>query len=182
MFRARNLPPMPFSIQTMQIPDVLMTTERNTPFVQFIDRDSGMMVLASDDQLRQLAQCDMLFMDGTFKTCPSLWSQLYLIKGTFRHGQNLVLSAILLNSKTQETYTQMFRKLKSLVMEKHGLTIEPRLIMSDFETGLIPAVRQEFPDSQHKGCYFHYSQAIFRFISNSGLEPYFLKKIKKRSQ
>lgn len=155
----------------MQIPEVLTKTERGNLFVQSIDRESGMVILASDEQLLQLTRSEILFMDGTFKTCPDLWSQLYLVKGQVRQGQNLLLAAILLTSKSQQTYVQMFRKLKALIMEKHGSIFAPRMIMSDFETGLIPAVRQEFPDCKHRGCYFHFSQALYRFIQNSGLQP-----------
>ncbi|KAL8568606.1 hypothetical protein ACOMHN_006270 [Nucella lapillus] len=43
-------------------------------------------------------------------------------------------------------------------------------IMSDFESGLIPAVRHNFPNTRHKGCYFHYSQAIWRRVQQLGLQ------------
>lgn len=171
LYRARNLPPSPTSIATMEIPEALKINDRGGTFVQSIDRDTGMVILASDEQLRQLPECNMLFMDGTFKTCPKLWSQLYLIKGQVRQGQNLLMAAILLKRKTTETYIQMFRKLKSLIMEKHGLILSPRMIMSDFETALMPAIQQEFSETTHKGCYFHYSQAVYRFILNNGYQP-----------
>lgn len=153
----------------MEIPQALLNTERGDLFVQTIDRESGMVILASKEQLMQLTKSNMLFMDGTFKTCPNLWNQLYLIKGQIRQGQNLLLAAILLTRKTQEAYVQLFRKLKSLAMEIHGRTISPSLIMSDFETGLIPAIAQEFPETLHKGCYFHYSQSVYRYILNNHL-------------
>ena len=167
LYRARNLPPAPTSIGMFQIPQPLMLTERGSLFVQSIDRNSGMVILSSDEQLLQFARCRTLFMDGTFKTCPNLWSQLYLIKGQVRHGQNLLIAAVLLTSKTQDTYITMFRKIKSLIMEKHGEALRTEMIMSDYETGLIPAIRQEIPAARHQGCYFHYTQAVQRYIKSN---------------
>ncbi|CAF4541994.1 unnamed protein product [Rotaria magnacalcarata] len=42
--------------------------------------------------------------------------------------------------------------------------------MTDFESGSISAVKDEFPTAQHLGCYFHFSQAIFRHIQFLGLQ------------
>ena len=41
--------------------------------------------------------------------------------------------------------------------------------MSDFETGLQCAIRQEFPQAQHKGCFFHHCEALFRHVQQLGL-------------
>ena len=144
-------------------------TERGSRFVQSLDRQSGMVILSSDEQLAQFCSCSMIFMDGTFKTTPRLWSQLYLIKGKWNDNENVLLAGILLPNKTYGTYIAMFRKLKSLIMEKTGQLFNPEIIMSDFESALIPAVREEFPRTNHKGCFFHYTQSIYRFVQTSGL-------------
>lgn len=41
--------------------------------------------------------------------------------------------------------------------------------MTDFESGLKVAIRQTFPNARHRGCYFHYSQAIIREVQKLGL-------------
>lgn len=173
MFRARKLPPQPQEIGSAVIPEELAVTERGSTFIQHFNRDSGMLVLSSDEQLAQFTECRILFMDGTFKTTPRLWSQLYIIKGQLRENENILLAAILLKSKTQETYKAMFRTIKSLIMQKTGMALSPAIIMSDFESGLQPAVREEFPQTSHKGCFFHYTQAIYRFVQTSHLIQYF---------
>lgn len=169
MYRARNLPPLPTNFADMMIPEILTQTTRETTFIQFFDRENGMLILSSNEQIRAFNMCPMLFMDGTFKTCPNLWSQLYLIKGQIQDNENILLAAILLTSKSHETYKLMFRKIKSLVMEKTGRALAPSIIMSDFESGLIPAVQDEFPDAAHKGCFFHYTQSLYRFVQVSNL-------------
>ena len=140
-----------------------------------------MIIFCSDEQLQVLSTCQMIFMDGTFKTTPRLWSQVYLIKGQIRRGENLFLAAVMLKSKSAETYTAMLRRLKVLVLEKTGRNFRPTTIMSDFESGLMPAVRQELGESQHKGCFFHFSQALLRFVKQPALyKCFFLKLFLKR--
>jgi len=45
-----------------------------------------------------------------------------------------------------------------------GLSFDPSLILSDFESGLISAVKQAIPKSKHLGIHFHFSQAIWRKV------------------
>ncbi|CAF1457948.1 unnamed protein product [Rotaria sordida] len=40
---------------------------------------------------------------------------------------------------------------------------------NDFESSLISIIRAEFPHAEHQGCYFHYTQAIYRHIQDLGL-------------
>ena len=74
-----------------------------------------------------------------------------------------------MSSKSKEDYSQLFRDLKdqAVVMEK---SFNPVTIYSDFESGLLPAVREEFPTSIHRGCYFHFTQAIYRQVQQLGLQ------------
>jgi hypothetical protein len=40
--------------------------------------------------------------------------------------------------------------------------LQPNEIMTDFESGVITAISNEFPaqHTQHKGCHFHFSQVL----------------------
>ncbi|XP_077287951.1 uncharacterized protein LOC143912539 [Arctopsyche grandis] len=42
--------------------------------------------------------------------------------------------------------------------------------MTDFEVAVINAIRTELPLTVHRGCFFHFSQCIFRRIQESGLQ------------
>jgi hypothetical protein len=67
--------------------------------------------------------------------------------------------------KTQELYTRVFRILLDLVPEW-----TPTEVMSDYEDAPINALRAIFGDSiQPTGCWFHYSQAVFRRVVRLGL-------------
>ena len=54
-------------------------------------------------------------------------------------------------------YVRMFQALKRSC-QNLGVQLQPDDLMTDFETGLIPAIQQEFPATRHKGCHFHHCQ------------------------
>jgi hypothetical protein len=63
------------------------------------------------------------------------------------------------------------KKLKLMLKPFHILKVCYRLIkvvLTDFESALIGALKVVFPNIRHKGCYFHLSQAIWRKIQFLG--------------
>ncbi|CAF0911499.1 unnamed protein product, partial [Rotaria sordida] len=74
----------------------------------------------------------------------------------------------LLPDRKKLIYQQLFQELNAIALSM-GRTWKPEQIMSDFETSLIPAVSAEFPESAHKGCYFHFNQCMYRRIQLLGL-------------
>lgn len=79
------------------------------------------------------------------------------------HGiqNNSVIPAVfaLLPNKTEETYSRLFAQLKILEPQ-----LAPTSIMTDFEQAAINAMRVQFPGVQHRGCFFHFCQCIWRKI------------------
>uniref|UniRef100_T1J9D5 MULE transposase domain-containing protein n=1 Tax=Strigamia maritima TaxID=126957 RepID=T1J9D5_STRMM len=43
------------------------------------------------------------------------------------------------------------------------------IILTDFETGLLPAIQQIIPNTRNQGCWFHYCQALWRRVQTLGL-------------
>ena len=63
-----------------------------------------------------LAGCTKIGVDGTFKSYPKLYSQLYIIMAWFM-GQVMPAAYILLGGKKTATYIRMIRKLKLTVLD-----------------------------------------------------------------
>jgi hypothetical protein len=61
-----------------------------------------------------------------------------------------------------------YRKMFSILREKMGGVFAPETVISDYETGIINAVASEFPNSLHLGCYFHFTQSVYRNIQRLG--------------
>ena len=58
-------------------------------------------------------------------------------------------------------------------MVQLDLILNPETLMSDFETGLLPALQQHFPNAAVRGCYFHHTKAIWAKVQEFGLVPDF---------
>ena len=106
-------------------------------------------------------------MDGTFKVVPRIYSQLFTIHGLYR-GFCIPLVYCLLPDKRRETYYEVFDTLRRKMAETN-LVLNPTKLMLDFESGLLPALRTQFPNATIKGCYFHYTKAIWSHVQDLGL-------------
>jgi len=62
---------------------------------------------------------------------------------------------------TQDCYVRVFEELK-----RHQDNLQPQSILTDFERPAINAFQVSFPDSEHRGCFFHFSQNILRKIND----------------
>ena len=107
-------------------------------------------------------------MDGTFKSAPQNFTQLYTIHATYR-GHVIPVIYCLLSDKTSDTYHLLFDIVKRK-MAALDATFNPSTIISDFESSIIPTLRHHFPNTQHHGCYFHHTQAIWRQVQRLGLQ------------
>ena len=47
--------------------------------------------------------------------------------------------------------------------------LHPTTVMSDWETGARNALKEEYPTTKLSGCWFHYTQAIWRRSQKAGL-------------
>lgn len=77
---------------------------------------------------------------------------------------------ILLMSKTDKTYTTMFSLIKSQIPNWN-----PNKILIDFEKAVINSIQTILPNTEIKGCYFHFTQALVKRAKK-------LKLTKNRSQ
>ena len=62
-----TIPPVPHDVDEVQIEDAWADTWFNERFLQHLDNDWGIAVFATEENLSNLAQCEVVYMDGTFK-------------------------------------------------------------------------------------------------------------------
>ena len=169
MHRARrqNMPELPKEIKDIVLEGEWATTLAGTDFI--LHKDDKMIILTTDSNLKILTQSDTVFMDGTFKSCPRIFSQLYSIHGCYRNHV-VPLVYCLLSDKSRLTYHTMFSKIRDRMAEL-DLIFSPSTIITDFEASIIPVIQHNFPTENHRGCYFHFTQAICRQVQTSGLQP-----------
>lgn len=123
------------------------------------DDNTRIIIFCCKDIKDDLKNYSHIFADGTFKSCPSSFKQLYTIHGfNDSNGTIVPLFFCLLPNKKMTTYATLYRLIKS----QTGEVFNPQKITLDYELAAIIAVQQVFPNIIVKGCYFHFNRGIFR--------------------
>ena len=140
------------------LPQEYTTTKAGDPFLWY---DSGnqdrLLIFVTDERLALLENNDNWFVDGTFATVPQIYMQLFTIHARLQNGKIIPCVYVFLNSKTEVAYTRGLRQLKNF-----RPNLNPTTVLIDFEfVG---------PGVQVKGCYFHFTQNIWRKIQRNGLQ------------
>jgi len=154
--RHRLMPTLPKTRDNLVVPEIYSKTSTGEPFLLYQSSNSDIIIFCTPSNLKQLCRADLISMDGTFDAAPVLYAQLFTLHA-FQHGKLLPLVYCLLSSKGRATYAEVISVLKSKAHEINEAFV-PQTIMSDFESGLIAAVREELPNAHHQGCYFHFTQ------------------------
>lgn len=89
--------------------------------------------------------------------------QLHIILGR-RFDSFVPLIYVLSTRKDAQTYSTIFRKLVEVKP-----TLDPKHIMVDFERAAMQEISAVFPEAEVHGCFFHFSQCIWRKIQQYGL-------------
>lgn len=172
MYQSRkgNQQPLPHTLHDLVLPVEYLVTREGDNFLLHDDGvdDQRILIFCTDNNLRCLTQCTDLWMDGTFKSVPNIFCQLYTIHGMPFKGVMIPLVYCILPNKTRETYQRVFE----LLAQSSGnlnLMLQPRLIHIDFEEAVRRAVSIVFPQCEIVGCYFHYCQCLWRKIQMLGL-------------
>lgn len=171
--RAQNSarPELPTSLVDCVILPPYDITLNNLQFLQF---DSGqddpdrLLIFYTEADLRNLAQSPTVFGDGTFKTVPNMFGQMYTLHGIVM-GKVFPMIYCLCVRKNEDTYNRIFNELNAKAQQL-GVLLQPTTIIFDFEKGAMNAAIAAFPQINVKGCLFHFTQAIWRHIVSSGLK------------
>lgn len=115
----------------------------------------------------ELSNADTWYMDGTFYSSPAYFCQLYTIH-TMINGYMCPLVYGLLPNKNQPTYTRFFTLLQS-AGDDFNIRLMPTTVMMDFETAAWRSVENVFLGAVVRGCFFHYTQCIWRNVQSRGL-------------
>ena len=138
-------------------------------FLLFVEVFNGRKIIcfASDAFLEKLVNADTISLDGTFKVVPEIINM--------NNGQLLTMHVMIqdhlcvpcvyafLPWKTQNCYNVFFNRLQE---ECHvrNMILQPTHILCDFESGLLPALNNSFPEAEVWGCYFHFCQSVYKYI------------------
>lgn len=153
------------TLTELVLPDVKVHDE------QFLLFDSGpgpkrIVLFGCQSVVDTLANSETWIADGTFKTSPKLFQQVYTIHA-MRQGFCLPAIYALLPDKTMQTYNRLWTVVKDLTGWHEARELN---LMVDFEKAAYAAFLQVFVGAKVSGCFFHFKQAIHRRIQELGLQ------------
>ncbi|CAH1769656.1 3581_t:CDS:2, partial [Entrophospora sp. SA101] len=163
----------PESLNELIIPKDLTKTLNGSGFlvkVIVLDQDR-ILLFTTIANVQYLEQFPFWIMNGTFKTVPNIFRQLYSIHGRVGRDENsqiMPLVYALMPRKSEECYRNSFQGLVDFD-DENDVLLRPQFILTDFEQAAINAVRREFQGVQNKGCLFHLAQSIYRKVQASEL-------------
>ena len=174
-------PNNPADLNSLNIVEPYTTTIKGQRFLQC---DSGpynekrLIIFTTKESLRILCESPMIFSNGTFKTAPHMFTQLFTVHGLYlKHLFPLVYA--LTTHKDKETYD--LEEIKSLTTQ-NGYTFRPETMMSDFELASMNAARAHVVGIRINGCLFHLSQSTWRHVEENGLATAYTNDEEVRAQ
>ena len=106
-------------------------------------------------------------MDGTFKTSPSIFGQVYTIHGfigTKETGKVFPLVYSLMTNKSEELYRCFLKEIDTALGNRERKT---EVIITDFEKAAMNAVDKEL-NVDYGGCYFHLKKSFLKKANKFG--------------
>jgi hypothetical protein len=138
--------------------------------------DEHIQVYASDVDIEWLSRCPNWFADGTFKTVPKEFDQLYSIHGNDGQTTKPCVFA-LMRGRSETAYRHLLNTLHVLFPQ-----LSPQHVTLDFEIATISAFRHIFLSIVVSGCSFHFNQSIWRAIQRNSLAAQYRSEPLLRAQ
>ncbi|KAG0440468.1 hypothetical protein DMUE_1726 [Dictyocoela muelleri] len=153
--------------------DVFNLPDQGTMLLVHETQIEPMIVLGDGRFISNFVGIDNLkiYMDGTFKSAPHEFYQLYIIHVEF-NSQCFPIMYCFLCGKTEEIYYLLFCRIKEVLLQKN-IEFSPNTVQIDFEYAAYNAIKRVFPNINIKGCFFHFGQAIWRKVVDLGLKTMF---------
>lgn len=165
-FKVLGAVALPEDALKLEMPEMYLKTLRGEKFLQFdyVDDYNRILLFTTASNLKILKKCAIWQGDGTFDTVPSIFKQLYTIHGRYM-DITMPLVYVLTTDKSKATYSKILNRLLGL---KPGLN--PLSFIVDFELAVIRALEESFPDIDIHGCFFHFTECIWRCVQSNGLQ------------
>ena len=158
-----------FNVNTIEglanLPQHLANLDSEPFAIMNTEHEEGrILIFASRPGLEFLETCATWSGDGTFRTSTKFFAQIYFIMGqsTNEHSKFVPIVFCLLPNKRASTYQLVFETLKRYV--KKG----PETFMIDFEIGVKTEFEKQFPETEVRGCYFHFVYNVLKQVKNKG--------------
>ncbi|KAI6654436.1 hypothetical protein LOD99_832 [Oopsacas minuta] len=161
----------PTTLAELALPAVYQQTAKREQFLLY---DSGaddvhrFLIFATQHNLGMLQRRKISLADGTFRTAPPLFAQVYVVHGPrggddpMKTGHLLPSLFVLLPNKTEAAYLRMWEQIRLLCP-----LAQPQQMLLDFEKGAITSFEHVWPNTVVKCCFFHLTHNIWRLVQSA---------------
>lgn len=163
-----HVPEIPHGVENVIIENEWGQTWQGRNNLIHQDNDWGILIFGTNRNIRLLLRADAIFADGTFRTCPHPYRQMYTIHVKILDHVFCAVTCLMVNSNIG-SYRAILQILKDKVRNVTGERWAPNIVVLDFEQAAIVAFETEFPGIDVNGCYFHLNQSLWRGVQRLGL-------------
>jgi hypothetical protein len=160
--RSATRPPLPKSFSEFH--DALdaypLRTIRQENFLFVNDRTTNIVGFSCAANMDALRNVNTIFIDGTFKSCPKLFHQVFSVHAIINNVY-VPLVFFLLPDKKSSSYYEALLNIQNYA--------NPATVFVDFEKAIHTAVTRVWSTSSIKCCRFHLGQCWWRKIQAVGL-------------
>ena len=148
-YRARHhdRPKAPKTREDIHLDGKYLKTNANQNFVLFDTNDADRIIcFSSPHQQEILSNCKEWYVDGTFKSAPPGFAQLFIIHGWF-NDEMYPCAWVALRNKTAGVYKKMLENY----INSCEFKLKPEVVNGDFERNIIDAFYEIFPGIKFRG-------------------------------
>ncbi|KAE9542890.1 hypothetical protein AGLY_002801, partial [Aphis glycines] len=149
------------------INEITLVTNTNESFLLVNDNNCGIVWFSTKSNLEVLCGINTIFVDGTFRSCPNFFYQLFTIHDLVEESY-IPLVFFLLPNKETETYVCLFEHTINSCAQ-YQLIFSPDEVFIDFEIAIHTAAKLVWPKIVIRGCRFHLGQNWWKKIQALGL-------------
>ena len=172
MYRARRTLQPKIPPTASEFCDMLATSTFEDHFKFSVTKESQTAVVFFSDEMRILFnEITNIQFDGTFQIVLNQFVQLWTIfVSVGRHTFPAI--HCMMTSKSQELYSAVLESLVTLIPQ-----FKPLALMSDWEPAPRNALKEIYPQMKIYGCWFHFTQCVWRKTQKLGLTRSFKDNI-----
>jgi hypothetical protein len=128
--------------------------------------DDMILIFSTKFELEKLIRANFWIMDGTFKTVPNIFLQIYKIHAPVGGIISRILSLVyvLMSSRNEQLFEDLID-----ICDSYGFELNPKCIITYFKKAAINAVSNIFPQCIQKGYFFYLGKNVWRKIQSIGL-------------
>ena len=114
--------------------------------IQKKKKEDHMIFLTTPFQLNLFKESDILFMDGTFRSCPKSYYQVFNIIGHLKlKNISIPIMSVIMKHKYEICYINLFENLKIMLYENHiDIDFSKIYLMTDFERAIRNMLKNVF--------------------------------------